>query len=297
MNKITTTNKGTITLGSKVMVSDPCYGLGTWCQGVLDNVLPGEYECCVEHSDEGDWGMRVAAIEVTHSEYINTVMILEQEDFEVGVDSGQAGIFDYDYYVKYHSDRNDREHVDEVWYDQCYEKTHEYIENPDYIPFTETDEYKACMYGFRKELNKLSEKYPELDVDKKYTELIEHYNDLESPNPPKVDVNDLLETLRELKEMLSEEYVAPKITEEESELISINNKWSLLLSKSYEAHRRNKTGIEELFCFTANPIGEHGFVSSSGYGDGGYCCWTARNKDEKVIYIRVEFITEEDWEE
>ena len=35
--------KTTIKLGNKVMVSDPCYGLDTWCQGVLENVLPGNY--------------------------------------------------------------------------------------------------------------------------------------------------------------------------------------------------------------------------------------------------------------
>ena len=51
-----------IQLGEKVMVSDPCYGLNTWCQGVLENVLPGDYRCNIEYSDEGDWGMRVSAI-------------------------------------------------------------------------------------------------------------------------------------------------------------------------------------------------------------------------------------------
>ena len=104
----------TIKLGNKVMVSDPCYGMNTWCQGVVENVMPGVYNCEVEYSDEGDWGVRVAAIEVMHE---NTMVHWwESADFEVGVDSGQAGIFDYEYYAKYHMDRSVRPHVDDDWY-------------------------------------------------------------------------------------------------------------------------------------------------------------------------------------
>jgi hypothetical protein len=109
-DKITVTNKGIITLGTEVMVSDPCYGLGTWCQGVLTNVLPGEYECYVEYSDEGDWGTRVVRISVKHKDYLNTMFYDTLEDIVVGVDSGQAGIYDYNYYKQYHTNRNDREH-------------------------------------------------------------------------------------------------------------------------------------------------------------------------------------------
>lgn len=164
----------TIKLGSKVMVSDPCYGLGTWCQGVLENVLPGNYNCNVEYSDEGDWGVRVALIEVVHEDY-DGVFCMDMENFEVGVDSGQAGIFDYDYYAKYHDSCDVRPHVDDDWYDR---------------------------------------------------------------------VGDIT---------LSEE--------------------------------------------SAGSIDNLGFVSSSGFGDGGYTCWTERNKDGYIIAIRVEFITEEDEED
>lgn len=114
-------NKGIIKLGEKVMVSDPCYGLGTWCQGVIENVLPGDYHCMVEYSDEGIWGVRVAAIEVIHQ---NTRVIrYESQDFEVGVDSGQAGIFDYEYYAKYHTDCKKSDHVDDDWYDKVCDLT------------------------------------------------------------------------------------------------------------------------------------------------------------------------------
>lgn len=100
----------TIKLGNKVMVSDPCYRMGTWCQGVLDDVLPGNYNCTIEYSDEGEWGVRVAAIEVVH-ESVDSYW-LELADFVIGVDSGQAGIFDYEYYAEHHSDRE----LDDEWY-------------------------------------------------------------------------------------------------------------------------------------------------------------------------------------
>ena len=162
-----------IRLGNKVMVSDPCYGLNTWCQGVLENVLPGIYDCRVEYSDEGAWGERVSAIEVIHADC--GIRIYEEADFEVGVDSGQAGVFDYEYYCKYHTDDNDRNHVDDDWYDKVYDIT------------------------------------------------------------------------------LSDE--------------------------------------------SAGTIDECGIVSSSGYGDGCYACWVARNSDGYIVAIRIEYITEEDEED
>lgn len=171
MNNIEVKDNGTIRLNSKVMISDPCYGLNTWCQGIVDNVLPGSYDCFVEYSDEGEWGIRVSAIEVRHICCDEVPRDFYPEDFEVGVDSGQAGIFDYEYYKKYHTDIKERNHVSDGWYD------------------------KVC------------------DI-----------------------------TLA-----------------------------------------RAQAGI----------VDNLGLVSSSGYGDGGYTCWTARDNNDKVIAIRVEYITED----
>lgn len=158
-----------IRLGNKVMVSDPCYELGTWCQGVLDNVLPGTYDCEVEYSDEGAWGERVAAIEVVHQDC--GISAYEAEHFTVGVDSGQAGIFDYDYYAQYHTD----DECDDDWYDRVCDIT------------------------------------------------------------------------------LAEE--------------------------------------------SAGAIDELGLVSSSGYGDGSYTCYTSRDRNGYIVAIRIEYIVEEDEED
>ena len=108
-----------IKLGKKVRVSDPCYGTDVWCAGVVDNVREGIYDVEVEHSDEGMWGTRVKSIAVFHSEFDWENFSVETTDFEVGVDSGQCGIYDEDYYCKYHNVDN----ADDVWYDDVCEAT------------------------------------------------------------------------------------------------------------------------------------------------------------------------------
>ena len=213
MENITVENKGSIRLNSKVMVSDPCYGLNTWCQGIIEDVLPGTYDCFVEHSDERDWGIRVSAIEVRHA-YYDEPRDFYPEDFEVGVDSGQAGIFDYEYYEKYHSDEKECPHVNDGWYDKVCNKTITREKNPKYERF-------------------------KFNLDVPFTDELKRHDEWER----------------------SEKY------------------WPYL---------------EKL---DGNTIDNLGFVSSSGYGDGGYTCWTARNNDGKVIAIRVEYITEDEDED
>lgn len=100
-----------IQLGKRVRVSDPCYGTDVWCSGVVDNVKEGIYNVDVEISDEGMWGDRVKSLTVVHSEY-NGHSYIVHTSFEVGVDSGQAGIYDEDYYNQCHS----KDDYDRNWY-------------------------------------------------------------------------------------------------------------------------------------------------------------------------------------
>ena len=101
-----------IQLGKKVRVSDPCYGTDVWCAGTIDNVKEGIYNVEVEYSDEGMWGRRVKSLSVYHSEE-DRFCFTDCADFEVGVDSGQAGIYDEDYYNEYHTSKD----VNDDWYD------------------------------------------------------------------------------------------------------------------------------------------------------------------------------------
>ena len=88
----------TIQLNDVVMVSDPCYTIPTWCQTKLTNVLPGSYKPFVHKSDEFGWGMRCHYLGAVHTDYANQDLSWREYPGEVGVDSGQAGIFSIENY-------------------------------------------------------------------------------------------------------------------------------------------------------------------------------------------------------
>ncbi len=89
-----------IYLGSEVMVSDPCYTVPTWCQHKLTDVLPGEYSSTAFKSDEtGGWGTRCAALVAVHKDYVEDDLSWRTVTAaDIGVDSGQCGIFDMESY-------------------------------------------------------------------------------------------------------------------------------------------------------------------------------------------------------
>lgn len=120
----------------KVVLSDPCYELGIWCQGVIDKVKNGEWIGKAEHLDAGDWGQRVAVLFAYHKNYPTTSddIISDGEllPFEGGVDSGQFGYFDFEGYRNDDSIKNvarictNPEHIiceDEPWYSICCDRT------------------------------------------------------------------------------------------------------------------------------------------------------------------------------
>ena len=88
----------TIELGPEVMVSDPCYSEPTWCQIKVKNVKPGNYRAFHKEHDCGDWGVRSSMIMVVHEDHMEDVLRWKKHPGEVGVDSGQAGIFSYSSY-------------------------------------------------------------------------------------------------------------------------------------------------------------------------------------------------------
>ena len=92
-----------IELSNEVIVTDPCYTVGTWCTEKLTNVLSGKYHCYYNSEETEDWGYRVTAIKIVHQNYNDSNSAgydfqWEEINQEIGVDSGQCGIFDFDYY-------------------------------------------------------------------------------------------------------------------------------------------------------------------------------------------------------
>lgn len=89
----------TIKLSDTVMVSDPCYTTDVWCMHKLTGVLPGEYLATVMKSDEGVWGERVGLLVAVHNNYVNDTLTWRTvQGADIGVDSGQCGIFSMEGY-------------------------------------------------------------------------------------------------------------------------------------------------------------------------------------------------------
>ena len=86
-------------VSSRMAVSDPCYDADVWCRGELENVLPGAWQAYAVKRDKGEWGPRVVRLVAVHREYADKCeTAAELAPFEVGVDSGQAGLFDAQHY-------------------------------------------------------------------------------------------------------------------------------------------------------------------------------------------------------
>ena len=88
----------------EVFLTDPCYDYETITRdkhpgGIKSSAKNGMWIVNADVKDERDWGMRVAAIEAVHEDYIHSLNLYWTIlSGSVGVDSGQAGIFDVGQY-------------------------------------------------------------------------------------------------------------------------------------------------------------------------------------------------------
>lgn len=130
-------NIGTIQLSDKIRITDPCYSPDTWCAGTLD-ILPGRYNCFSQKVDTGDWGIRIATLEVRHEDYLE-IDATEPTKITVGVDSGQCGIFDLPYFLEINLNTHTHEEIYDIICDITYKETSE--KNKNYIPFEESIYY------------------------------------------------------------------------------------------------------------------------------------------------------------
>ena len=84
-----------------LVISDPCYEPGTWCAGTI-KAKPGKWICDILIGPT-DWYTRVKRLRARHESVSEAVYALEFADtgIDVGVDSGQCGLFDR---ARYESD-------------------------------------------------------------------------------------------------------------------------------------------------------------------------------------------------
>jgi len=118
-------------ISGRFAISDPCYTTDVWCRGELENVKKGMWNAEVWKCDAGRCGKRVALLTATHAAFRENAKgdIMETANFEVGVDSGQAGIFDAAHYRDdsvlgdYTKPHYDFEESGDKWYEFCCDKT------------------------------------------------------------------------------------------------------------------------------------------------------------------------------
>jgi hypothetical protein len=112
----------------RVFVSDPCYDLDTECAKIIENVKNGNWGARIETVKV--WGERVSKLMCFH-ESIGSPrnLLFKIVSKDIGVDSGQAGVFDIGHF-KRDSDTDGfvRESKDiicenEPWYSMCCDKT------------------------------------------------------------------------------------------------------------------------------------------------------------------------------
>ena len=111
-----------IKLGSEVICIDPCYDDAAL--GVKLPIIPGSYYCYISRAEDE----RIASISVRHEYHTDVAIDMEYAPAEtntnvyVGVDSGQAGIIDFESWQAYVAHPQD-ESVSEEWYQQACEHT------------------------------------------------------------------------------------------------------------------------------------------------------------------------------
>lgn len=134
-----------IKLGSEVICIDPCYDAAAL--GVKLSILPGNYYCYVSRdSDE-----RIASISVRHVHHADVAIDMEYAPTEidtgsyVGVDSGQAGIIDFEAWQAYVAHPED-ESVAKAWYKQACTHT---LSRLQYGIMIDNERYwRDAAYGF-----------------------------------------------------------------------------------------------------------------------------------------------------
>ncbi len=107
--KVGETSRGFLIESGEVVVSDPCYGIDTWCLIKLDNIQNGSWYATTTSEDCGGWGIRTMTLHAylvkptiddlfSRMDYEdrlrNTDLQWELVEGSIGVDSGCAGIFD-----------------------------------------------------------------------------------------------------------------------------------------------------------------------------------------------------------
>ena len=85
--------------GDKIIATDPCYNKDDDCHYVIENCMPGIWRATAEMTDETEgWGNRISCVMIKRENFESFKTKAETICDVIGVDSGQAGFFDYSLY-------------------------------------------------------------------------------------------------------------------------------------------------------------------------------------------------------
>ena len=107
--KIKTVKIGELKFGNEILVSDPCFPVGTFGTMVIKNTEPGTYlaEKKVTYFDNGDY--RVSSLRIHHKDYpLEDFYPCDLVDGKCFVDSGQCGFWDTKKFAKAKEKNADR---------------------------------------------------------------------------------------------------------------------------------------------------------------------------------------------
>lgn len=85
-------------ISGSVVISDPCYTLDSWCSYKV-KCQDGQYTASVVKKKVNSWGERIHELEAILSTKLDNCNYWKDvQSADIGVDSGQAGIFDSNFY-------------------------------------------------------------------------------------------------------------------------------------------------------------------------------------------------------
>ncbi|MDO4564471.1 MAG: hypothetical protein Q4C04_02510 [Clostridia bacterium] len=105
---------GVIVLKDALRIGDPCFDLDVWCAGQVC-LRRGKYECFIGYTPDRK-GVRALGMQLQGSSQLPT----QTAPFVIGVDSGQCGFYDLQYYCRMRQNENYPS-----WYSRVIELTQE----------------------------------------------------------------------------------------------------------------------------------------------------------------------------
>lgn len=267
-----------IKIKDKVIISDPCYSLDTWCMTSQDNMLSGNYNYYIEESDEKDWGIRVKSIEIVHEKYKRPKRWKFKNSL-VGVDSGQAGIFCSSIYPTLEEENGEYGDLDS-FYGKCCDLT---MQNYD-----ELELYSKLLEDIKNKESKIF--YGNLSsLEWNYNYYKEHVECLESFEKYLEYTKNRYDSMPiHLKEKTSWQDYQDKL--KESYDSNIESQYYHKRYNIYKEYIETNIVPEKPKLIQYGIIDNKGIVSRSGFGDGQYSCYANFNSVGKCIGVKIRFI-------